>query len=54
MIELECSIWMLGICLVFAMGIAMDGNKISLIYILKLNEGNMNVVNVQMRRQYMM
>jgi hypothetical protein len=49
MFELECSI---GIC--FAMGIAMDGNKISLIYVLKLNEGNMNVINVQMKRQYMM
>jgi hypothetical protein len=45
---------MLGICLVFAMGIAMDANKISRIYIWKLNEGNMNVINVQMTRQYMM
>jgi len=45
---------MLGICLVFAMGIAMDGNKISLIYILKLNEGKMNVIYVQVKRQYMM
>ncbi len=31
MIECECSIWILKIGLIFVMGIAMDGNKISLI-----------------------